>query len=238
FWLSPPKGKVIECAVQQVIRSTIAGSPHHPPPSRPGLSTRIGPAPLAPLQNAKCGRLNMWANYLRKLADRIKALLLTPQTEWKVIEQEHDTLFDLLIGYVAILAAIPEGARLLGQSFIGGYTPIVPNLMRAVIVYLVAFAMVYIIAGVIDLLAPRFGAEKNFPNAVKLSVYSHTPLWLAGIFLLIPGLNFLLILGLYGFYLLWVGLPLLMGVPQYRALPYAVFVTFCALIPAIVLAIM
>jgi hypothetical protein len=39
----------------------------------------------------------MWANYLRKLADRIKALLLTPQTEWKVIEQEHDTLFDLLI---------------------------------------------------------------------------------------------------------------------------------------------
>jgi len=97
----------------------------------------------------------MWANYLRKLADRIKALLLTPQTEWKVIEQEHDTLFDLLIGYVAILAAIPEVAHFIGQSFIGGYTPIVPNLMRAVIVYLVAFAMVYIIAGVIDLLAPR-----------------------------------------------------------------------------------
>ena len=32
----------------------------------------------------------MWAKYLRKLADRIKAILLTPQTEWKVIEQEHD----------------------------------------------------------------------------------------------------------------------------------------------------
>jgi hypothetical protein len=97
--------------------------------------------------------------------------------------------------------------------------------------------MVYIIAGVIDLLAPRFGGKKNFPNAVKLSVYSHTPLWLAGIFLLVPGLNFLLILGVYGFYLLWVGLPLLMGVPQYQALRYAVIVTACALIPAIVLAI-
>ncbi len=140
----------------------------------------------------------MWANYLRKLADRIKALLLTPQTEWKVIEQE---------------------------------------LMRAVIVYLVAFAMVYIIAGVIDLLAPRFGAEKNFANAVKLSAYSHTPLWLAGIFLLVPGLSFLLILGLYGFYLLWIGLPMLMKVPDDKALPYAAAVTACALIPAVILTV-
>jgi hypothetical protein len=101
----------------------------------------------------------------------------------------------------------------------------------------VTFAMVYIIAGVIDLLAPRFGGEKNFANAVKLSVYSHTPLWLAGIFLLIPGLNFLLILGVYGVYLLWTGLPLLMRVPSEKALPYAVVVTACALIPAVILAI-
>jgi hypothetical protein len=97
--------------------------------------------------------------------------------------------------------------------------------------------MVYIIASVIDLLAPRFGGKKNFPNALKLSVYSHTPLWLAGVFLLIPGLNFLLILGLYGFYLLWVGLPILMGVPNERAFPYAIIATACALAPAVVLAI-
>lgn len=178
----------------------------------------------------------MWADYLIKLIARVKAILLTPRTEWKVIEQEQETLPDLLITYVAILAAIPEVAHFIGQSLIGGYTPIVPSLVRAVIVYLVTFAMVYIIAGVIDLLAPRFGGRKNFANAVKLSVYSHTPLWLAGIFLLVPGLNFLLMLGLYGLYLLWIGLPM-MGVPTYRALGYAAFVTACALIPAIVLAI-
>ena len=172
-----------------------------------------------------------------KLVERAKAILLTPRTEWLVIEQERGGLFHLFIHYVAILAAIPEVAHVIGQSLIGGYSPIVPNLMRAIIVYVVTFVMVYLIACVIDVLAPRFGGKKNFPNAVKLSVYSHTPLWLAGIFLLIPGLNFLLILGVYGFYLLWVGLPLLMGVPQYRALRYALIVTACALIPAIVLAI-
>lgn len=179
----------------------------------------------------------MWVNDLRKLVERIKAILLTPQTEWKVIEQEHDTLFDLLIGYVAILAAIPEIAHFIGQSFIGGYTPVVPNLVRAIVVYLVSFAMVYIIAGVIDLLAPRFGAEKNFANAVKLSAYSHTPLWLGGVFLLVPGLSFLLILGVYGLYLLWIGLPMLMKVPDEKALPYAAVVTACALVPALVLTV-
>jgi hypothetical protein len=172
------------------------------------------------------------------LIERVKAIILSPRTEWPVIEQEPSTLGSLLIHYVAILAAIPEVAHFIGQSLIGGYAPIGPNLLRALVVYLVTFAMVYIIAGVIDLLAPRYGAKKNFPNAVKLSVYSHTPLWLAGIFLLVPGLSFLLILGLYGFYLLLVGLPLLMGVPEDRALRYAVTVTACALIPAVVLAIL
>jgi hypothetical protein len=195
-------------------------------------ANRACPTPAASKRNAGG---DMGANYLRKLLARIKAILLTPQTEWKVIEAEHDTLFDLLISYVAILAAIPELAHFIGQSFIGGYTPIVPNLVRALVVYFVAFAMVYIIAGVIDLLAPRFGAEKNFANAVKLSAYSHTPLWLAGIFLLVPGLSFLLILGLYGFYLLWIGLPMLMKVSDDKALPYAAAVTACALIPAVVL---
>src|SRR5262245_34104072 len=67
-----------------------------------------------------------------------------------------------------------------------------------------------------------------------LGLFPHAPL-VGRAFLLIPGLNFLLILGLYGFYLLWVGLPMLMKVPNDKALPYAAIVTACALIPAIVL---
>src|SRR5258708_33732285 len=117
----------------------------------------------------------MWAiylrevlTYLRKLVARIKAILLTPKTEWKLIEEEHDTLFDLLISYVAILAAIPELAHFIGQSFIGGYTPIFHKLFRALAVYLVAFAMVYIFSWEIDLFATRFGAVKNFSYSVNI----------------------------------------------------------------------
>ena len=173
-----------------------------------------------------------------KLVQRVRALLRTPRSVWKVIEQEPKTPSDLFIDYVAILAAIPEIARFIGQSFVGDYAPIVPSLVRMVVVYLLTFVMVYIIACVINVLAPRFGGRKNFGNALKLSVYSHTPLWLAGIFLLIPGLNFLLILGVYGLYLFWIGLPLLMQVPDDKALPYAAVTTGCALVPALVLAIL
>ena len=171
-----------------------------------------------------------------KLIGRVRGIMLRPRAEWKVIEQEPSRFSDLFIDYVAILAAIPEIARFVGQTFVGGYSPVVPSLLRAVIVYVVTFAMVYIIAGVIDLLAPRFGGVKNFRNAIKLSVYSHTPLWLAGVFLLVPGLNFLLILGVYGVYLLMTGLPPLMNVPNDKALLNAVVVGACALLPAIVLA--
>jgi hypothetical protein len=92
-----------------------------------------------------------------------------------------------------------------------------------------------VVALIIDALAPTFGAQKNFPNALKLAVYSYTPGWVAGIFLLIPGLSFLTVLGLYGLYLLWLGLPPLMRSPPEKALGYAAAVVVCAIILAIVL---
>jgi len=174
-----------------------------------------------------------------KLLDRVKAIMFTPRTEWAAIEQEQGGMSDLFINYVAVLAAIPEVANFIGQSLIGGYKPVGAGLLRAVIVYVLTFAVVYLIACVIDLLARRFDGKKNFPNAFKLSVYAHTPLWLAGIFLLVPGLSFLELLGgVFSFYLLWVGLPLLMGTRSDQALPYAAIVTACAMIPAVILAML
>ncbi len=67
-----------------------------------------------------------------KLVDRVKAILLTPRTEWPVITQEQATMSDLFLKYVAILAAIPEVAHLIGQSLIGAARePILTSLLRA-----------------------------------------------------------------------------------------------------------
>jgi hypothetical protein len=168
-----------------------------------------------------------------ELLNRIKAILLTPHTEWPVIAQEKSDASALFIRYVAILALIPALARFIGTSLIGWYAPIWSSLAGALVTYLSGFAIVYCLALIIDALAPRFGAQKDFAGALKLAVYSHTPVWIAGIFLLVPGLSFLVILGLHGVYLLWSGLPILMRAPADKALPYTAVVAGCGLVMAV-----
>ena len=167
------------------------------------------------------------------LVARVKAILLTPQTEWLVIEREPGDVATLFTQYVAILALIPAVCRFIGWTLIGGYAPFFAGLIGAVFSYVLTFVVVYVVALIIDFLAPSFGAQKNFPNALKLTVYSYTPAWVAGIFLLVPGLSFLSILGLYGLYLLYLGLPPLMRAPRDKAFLYAAAVVACALILAL-----
>ena len=59
---------------------------------------------------------------------------------------------------------------------------------------------------------------------MKLAVYSMTPVWIAGIFNLIPALGVLSILGsLYGLYLLYLGFSTpLMGTPKEKVMGYVV----------------
>lgn len=179
------------------------------------------------------------------IVERVKNILLSPDTEWPVIENESGEPRPLFLNYVAILAVIPAIAGFIGTSIIGitvsagtFRVPIVTGLLNAVISYLFSFVVVYIVALVIDALASYFRGERHFPSALKLAVYSYTPVWLAGIFLLLPGLRFLTMLGLYGLYLLWTGLPPLMRVPRDRSLIFAFAVVVCAVIVFIALAIL
>jgi hypothetical protein len=170
--------------------------------------------------------------------ERVYRILVSPTTEWNIIEHERGDLSYLLNSYVAVLATIPALSGLIGFSAIGVgvpdvgtvRVPVFSGLLGAVFGYLSAFVVVYLLAVIINGLAPRFDASKSFPEALKLAAYSYTPVWVAGIFLLLPGLRFLTVLGLYGFYLLWRGLPTLMKAPEQKSLPYAAAVVFGAIV--------
>jgi hypothetical protein len=166
------------------------------------------------------------------MLNRIRSILLAPSLEWPVIAQEKSEASALFLHYVAILALIPALARFIGASLVGWYAPVLSSLAGALTTYLAALAITYGLALIIDVLAPRFGGQRDFPAALKLAVYSATPVWIAGIFLLVPGLSFLVILGLHGAYLLWVGLPILMRVPAEKALPFTAAVAGCGLLVA------
>lgn len=180
---------------------------------------------------------------LINLIERLKGILLRPKQEWQTISAETTTIAELYKNYIVILAAIGPLASIIGMSivgislpFVGAFRmPITTSVVFAVVSYILSLVGVYVIAFIIDALAPTFSGEKNMNQALKVAAYSYTPGWIVGIFAIIPALSILGILGLYGLYLLYLGLPALMKSPQEKSLGYTVVVVIAAIIIFIVI---
>ena len=180
------------------------------------------------------------------LADRVKKILLNPKEEWQVIDQEPATVAGLYSGYIVPLAAIGPIAQAIGSSVFGismpfmaatYRTPIGTAITGAIVGYVLTLVGVYVLALIIDALAPTFNGQKNQVQALKVAAYSSTASWVAGVFALVPGLRILTILGLYSLYLLYTGLPVLMKAPQDKAMGYTAVVIVAAIVLFMLVAI-
>ena len=177
------------------------------------------------------------------LVDRVKRILLSPKTEWEVIDAEPATLAELYTRYIMPLAAIGPLAQLIGYSvfgisvpFIGTYrVPIGTAITQALVTYILTLAGTYVLALIIDALAPTFNGQRSQIQSLKLAAYSLTASWVAGIFALIPGLRILTLLGIYSLYLLYLGLPVLMKTPREKAASYTAVVILAAIVLSIVI---
>jgi hypothetical protein len=165
------------------------------------------------------------------LIDRVKNMLLTPKTEWPVIAGETTTVQSLYVGYILILAAIGPIAMALRLGLFG------MGIGVAVISYIVALIMVYLLAWIVDALAPTFGGEKNFIRSLQLTAYSFTAAWVAGVFHLIPFVGGLLALAavIYSFYTFYLGAPVLRKCSQEKAAGYTIVIVLCAIVLGAVL---
>jgi len=172
------------------------------------------------------------------LVERAKNILITPKTEWVVIKNEESTTADLFTKYAMILALIPVIATFIGQSLVGismgpfgsFKIPVINGLIYAVVYYILSLAGVYLIAFIIDALAPSFGSTKNMSASLKVAVYSYTAAWIAGIFGIIPILGILGILGLYSLYLMYLGLQIVKVTPQDKLIGYLIVVIIIAIV--------
>ncbi len=179
------------------------------------------------------------------LTQRVKNILIQPRQEWEVIARERASVGELYQSYVIPLAAIGPAASIVGLSVIGFGVPAVGRyrvpignaIVQAVVTFALSLVAVYVLALVIDALAPSFSGQKAQLQAFKLAAYSSTAAWLAGIFGLIPALGFLAILGFYSLYLLYVGVPILMKVPQSRVMGYTVTVIIAAVVIFVVVGV-
>ncbi|HVY88022.1 MAG TPA: Yip1 family protein [Hyphomonadaceae bacterium] len=176
------------------------------------------------------------------LVARVKNLLLSPGAEWEVIDREEAEPRKLALGYVAPLAAIPTIAIVIGLSVLGVQAggqwqraPIVGVLISAGLFFLLAVGGVFVFAFVINWLAPRFKATRNYRQAFKVAAYSITAAMVAGVLTVAPALGVVALLGAtYSLYLLFVGAPKVMHAPPESAINYSIVVTFTAILLALV----
>ncbi|HEY6060300.1 MAG TPA: Yip1 family protein [Gemmatimonadales bacterium] len=171
--------------------------------------------------------------------ERAKNILLQPKQEWPVIDTEQTSVGSLYTGYIIPLSAIGPIASVIGWSVFGMRVPFAGSMRipigfgirNAVIAYVLGLVSVFVLALIIDALAPTFGGQKNQVQALKAAAYSSTAAWVGGIFGLIPALAILGLLALiYSLYLLFLGLPVVMKAPQDKAVGYTVVVILVAIV--------
>lgn len=160
------------------------------------------------------------------LVERVTNILTKPKFEWPKIAAEEASVASLYTGYIMILAAIGPIALILRGGIVG-----------AVVAYAIALGVTYILALIVDALAPTFGGEKNFIQSLKLTAYSYTAAWIAGIFQLIPFLGGLLSLlgAIYAWYTFYLGVVTMKKCPEEKAVVYTVAIVVCGLLLGAVL---
>jgi hypothetical protein len=178
------------------------------------------------------------------LIERVQAILLRPKQTWPVIAAEPTDVATIYGRYLVILAAIPALASFIGWTLVGGgmmgvsfKLPIVTGLVQTVVNFVLALVSTYVLALIVNTLAPTFGGGKDFVAAFKLVAYASTAAFLGGIFNLLPALAWLgLIAALYSLYLIYIGLPVLMRCPPGKAGAYTAVIVVCMIVIAVVFA--
>jgi len=165
---------------------------------------------------------------MNELVARVKGMIMAPGQEWRVIAREPVELVPLFTRYVMILAAIPAIA---GFLLIAIWAPF-HALTGAIVGYILSLVAVFVTAKIIEILAPNFGGPQDADAALKLAAFAPTAAWVSGAFLIVPVLGWLVALigGFYALYTLYLGVPLVMRVPQEKAAGFTLAVIGVAIL--------
>jgi hypothetical protein len=157
------------------------------------------------------------------LLDRLKGILFEPRNEWPRIAAEVATPQSIYASWVLIFAAIGPLALMLVAG--GG------GAKFAIGTYIMSLVITFILALLIDALAPSFGGTKDFVAALKLAAYSYTAAWIAGVFNIVGMLGAILALlaAIYSWYTFYLGAPVLKKCSPDKAVPFTIVIVLCGI---------
>lgn len=176
---------------------------------------------------------------------RVKGTLLTPRDEWQTIAPELTSVGQLYTSYVFPLAGVAALMSFVRMSVIGVSlpfgdairTPVGTGLVYALMTFGMGLVGLFLVGLIINMLAPTFAGVRDQRQALKVAAYAFTPAWLSTIFNLLPSFGTLLqlVAGVYGIYLLYLGLPVLMRSAKERAFGYTASVVICTIVLGVLL---
>lgn len=156
------------------------------------------------------------------LIERIKGIVMDPRNEWVKIAAEPATVQSLYTNWIMILAAVGPIAMLVAMH----------PIQFAIAQYVLSLIITFVLALIVDALAPSFGGTKDIVASLKLTAYSYTIAWLAGIFNLLGMLGSVIALAaaIYAFYTFYLGVPVLKKATPEKAVQFTLVIVVCGIV--------
>ena len=149
----------------------------------------------------------------KSVLPRVKGIFFNPKIEYQIIATENKPATAIFTSYVLPLAALVAFAAFIGWGFIGysyngqHYRIVGDGFKMAIAQFILMAGCIFSTASVIYVIAENFNSQKNFDKAFSLVSYASTPSLIGALSHLIPKISWIaLILSLYSFYLLFLGL--------------------------------
>jgi Yip1 domain len=183
------------------------------------------------------------------LINRVKNILLAPNSEWDVIAKEPATVGGLITSYAIPLMILPiignilavgvlgigaNSMAALGVASLGVGAAAAMGIVGFALQLVLLFAMIF----AVNAISPSFNGKSDSAAAAKVMVYSSTPSWIAG--LIVPFLGMiggLLSIGAiaYVVYLIYSAIRPIMEAPQEKVAGFTVVIILIYIVLSIVL---
>ena len=161
------------------------------------------------------------------MIDRLKGFTQDPVETWQQIKSSSDTERDLIEKYIAAMIIVPAICAFIGSSLLGPL--LIGTGLKLLIMRLISGAIGYVLGVMlVQFLAPKFGGTNSRPEILKWMAFSSLPNAAAGLLSLItflPVIGYLvwivqLAAALFSIYIMWIGIPVVVGVTAERRLPF------------------
>jgi len=168
----------------------------------------------------------------RFLYHRTKYFIISPGKAWEVVHREARPMkFVRGSFFMPLIILVTVSAFLGSMFFINTTLKPMYSVLAAVSTFFFLYLGVYASAFVVREITRALDLGHDFLVAFKLVAYSMAPIFLSlTISRLLESLLFINVLGLYGLYILWIGMETMVNPPDHKKLPMMIATVISMLI--------